>query len=142
MMKQLTCILFSQLTLFVTGFCQRQPSFKDSIEIHSDFFTGISFYQNDKKLSTRDMFTRMRTNPVAFKYFNKSRTNNTIGFIIGFVGGFCIGYELAQLAFNNKGIQWGVIGTGIGLVGISIPFSIWETRNARTAVYYYNSVFR
>jgi hypothetical protein len=140
-MKPAALILIVLSLIKVQAFSQEKTNYKDSIEISENFWTGITFYQDNKKLSNRDMYTRMKTNPEAFSFYNKARTNNTLGFIIGFAGGFMIGYELGGL-ISGKDIQWGIMGAGMGLVGISIPFSSAAMRNFRKAVFSYNAIFR
>lgn len=136
-------LLLLQFIFFLSAVSQNKSAYKDSIEISGDFFGGLKFYQNDEKLSVRDMYKRMRTDPVAFKYYKKSRTLDTFGSVTGFTGGFLLGLELGILAFGNKNkVSWGVFGTGIALTGISIPFGISANRNARKAVYFYNAVYR
>ena len=119
----------------------QKPGYKDSIEVVKVALGGLKFYQHDKRLTMGELTNIMRPNPEAFKYLKKAKTNNTIAFISGIVGGFLIGYELGRLVGDNE-INWSLMGAGAGAIVIGIPFDISGRRNARKAVYLYNAAFR
>jgi hypothetical protein len=140
MIKTISLILVLIYTTSVTGLAQK-PGYKDSIELVKATLGGLKFYQHDKNLTMRDLTNIMRPNPEAFSYLKKVKTNNTVAFISGFIGGALIGYELGS-AVGGKEINWGVMGAGAGFIVIGIPFDLGGKRNARKAVYLYNAAFR
>jgi hypothetical protein len=79
-----------------------------------------------------------KLNPEAHSYLKKAKVNRVVGYFIAFTGGCAIGYALGT-AITGKGINWGVMGAGIGAVGLSIPFAIGIKRNLIKAVHSYNT---
>lgn len=89
-------------------------------------------------------------NQEALNYFQKSRTNNTLGTIFGAAGGAFMGFGLAkalsggetkvttnygtQTIKQDKGSAWALVGIGAGLVGIGIPFALAAKKNADKAI--------
>ncbi|MFI5130517.1 MAG: hypothetical protein ACHQFX_11020 [Chitinophagales bacterium] len=140
MIKRIAFILLFSCSFGAQSIAQHS-SYKDSIEMVDNFFSGLRFYQHDQKLTLAGLSQVMYPNKEALKYLNKAKTNNTLGFITGIVGGFLIGYELGSLLGSND-INWAVMGTGAGLILISIPFNSGTRRNARKAVYLYNAAYR
>ena len=137
--KSLFIVLFA-CSIGAQGIAQRS-SYKDSIEMVDNFFSGLKFYQHDQKLSLAGLSHAMYPNKEALKYLNKAKTNNTIGFITGFIGGFLVGYELGGLLGGDE-INWAVMGTGAGFILITLPFNSGAKRNARKAVNLYNAAYR
>src|SRR5437868_6793365 len=70
----------------------QRASYKDSIEVVGNYFTGLKFYQHDQKISLRLLSAVMHGNEEALKYLNRAKTNNTVGVITGFIGGLLVGY--------------------------------------------------
>jgi len=140
MIKKIAIILLLIYASSSPGIAQ-QPGYKDSIELVKVPLGGLQFYQHDKKLTMRELTNIMRPNPEAFNYLKESKTNNTVAFIAGFIGGALIGYELGSAVGGNE-INWGVMGAGTGFIVIGIPFDIGGKRNTRKAVYLYNAAFR
>lgn len=116
-------------------------SYKDSIEVVKGGLGGLRLYQHDRKLSLSDLSATLKSNPQAFAALQKAKTNNTLAFITGFIGGALIGYEIGN-AIGGKKVNGAVIGAGAGFIGISIPFGIGGVRHTRKAVYLYNAAYR
>jgi hypothetical protein len=68
----------------------------------------------------------------------KAKANATVAGVLGFAGGFFIGFPLGMAITGNKP-QWGVVGAGAGLVLTAVPFSLAYAKNAKKAVSIYNS---
>lgn len=88
-------------------------------------------------------------NNEAKDYFKKARTNNTVGSIFAYTGGFGLGFGLATLISGKenkisangmtytkeaKKGGWGFLAAGVGLIGIGIPFAIAADKNAKKAI--------
>lgn len=86
-------------------------------------------------------------NQEAANYFSKARTNNTVGSIFAYTGGFLIGFGLVPALKGNgtetrngvvyqrdPGSAWTVVGIGAGLVGIGIPFALAAKKNVDKAI--------
>ncbi|MBW8358650.1 MAG: hypothetical protein K0M63_02470 [Weeksellaceae bacterium] len=89
-------------------------------------------------------------NPEAAAYFQKARTNSTVGNIFAGIGGGAMGFGLARALSGNKttvitpyGTQtvkqdvsgaWAAVGIGAGIVGVGIPFALAANKNAKKAM--------
>ena len=90
-------------------------------------------------------------NQEALASFKKARTNNTVGSVFAFAGGFTAGFGIAQVlqGKDKKVIVNGqsqtvkvekakgggaLIGIGVGLIGIGIPFAIAAKKNTDKAI--------
>lgn len=84
-------------------------------------------------------------------YFKKARANKTVGEAFTYLGGFGLGFGLAQaLQSEDKKINvngttqtvkvekakgaWTIVGIGAGLVGIGIPFALAANKHAKRAM--------
>ncbi|MET0394133.1 MAG: hypothetical protein ABW019_13365 [Chitinophagaceae bacterium] len=119
----------------------QSAGYKDSIEVVKAGLGGLRFYQHDKQLKMSQLTSTVRSNPQAFAAIQKAKTNNTLAFITGFIGGALIGYEIGN-AVAGKKVNGAVIGVGAGFIGISIPFGIGGVKNTKRAVYLYNAAYR
>jgi hypothetical protein len=140
-MTKKLCLIFLLLFCFGSHILAQRSSYKDSIELVENFFSGVKFYQHDQKLSLARVSQVMYPDKEATKYLNKAKTNNTISIITGFIGGFLVGYEFGSWLGGDE-INWAVMGTGAAIIVIGIPFDNWFRRNARKAVYLYNGAYR
>jgi hypothetical protein len=139
-MKQFRLILFFILAISISSFSQDRKS-KDSIIMTGHAMEGIRFYQHGQKINMRRLTEIVKENPDAYTYLKKSKGNNLPGIVLGIAGGFLLGYELGSLA-GGKSIDWAVMASGIGCIGLSIPFTLVAKRNAKKAVDLYNSSLR
>lgn len=98
----------------------------------------IFFYKNGIKLTPQQLVEVTATNPEAHRVMRKAKANATVAGVLGFAGGFLIGFPLGMAISGNKP-QWGVVGAGAGLVLTAVPFSLAYAKNAKKAVSIYNS---
>lgn len=115
-------------------FAQTQP---DSIEVKKGFW-GVTFKQDGKILTTRQLLDLTQSNTEAFKEMNIAKNNFTAGSVFGFAGGFMVGYPLGASVGGGKP-NWVMAGIGACLICVSIPFSTAYSKHARNAVRIYNS---
>jgi hypothetical protein len=121
------------LTLFMSyGFSQTK---QDTITIKKGF--GTYYIQNGKMLKPKQLLELTKSNPVAHEVMLKAKKNQTPAVIFGGIGGFCIGYSLGSLV-SGSDVNWPLLGAGIGLSAISIPFSSAYTKHTTAAVKAYN----
>ncbi|MBL7741100.1 MAG: hypothetical protein JNK14_17895 [Chitinophagaceae bacterium] len=133
--------IFLVVFIFSMEVYGQYTGFKDSVEVVTNPFGGIKYYQHDRRLSMAQITVAMRPNAEAFRYLNRSKTNNTVAFITGFIGGALIGYEIGN-AIGGQSVNWAVISAGAGIIGLSIPFDIGARKNAKKAVHLYNAIYR
>ncbi|KAA5533613.1 hypothetical protein F0919_13825 [Taibaiella lutea] len=119
------------LSAFNTGFCQLKS---DSIIAKRG-----NFWYHDVTLKPTDMLRLMQPNEAAFKKMKASRTYNGFSTVFACAGGFLIGYPLGQAIGGKKDPEWAMLGVGVGVVGISIPFGIISGKKAKEAAQLYNA---
>ncbi len=122
------------------------------------FQTAFSQVSLDKNKLVKDgvkykfsKFEEVFQNNEARDYFKKTRTNKTVSEAFTYVGGFGLGFGLAQaLQSEDKKITvngstqtvkvekakggWAIVGIGAGLIGIGIPFALAANKNAKRAI--------
>ena len=96
------------------------------------------FHQGDKNLSYKQMVDVVKSNDEAFKEIRKANSNTTLANVLGFAGGFMIGYPLGALIRGGEP-NWALAGVGAGLVVVSIPIASSVKKHIQTAVDIYNS---
>jgi hypothetical protein len=123
--------------LLLLSFSQLFAQFKsDTIEIKKP--NGAIFRQNGKNLTPWQLLNIMQPNAEAFKEMKIAKSNNDVGSVFGFAGGFMVGYTLGTALGGGKP-NWAFAGIGAGLIGIAIPFSSGYSKHARNAVRIYNN---
>jgi len=106
----------------------------DSIEIKKGF--GTAFRQQGKNLKPRQLLDITRVNTEAYKEMKIAKKKFDIGYVLEFVGGFCVGYGVAP--FGGKANPTLAV-AGLGLVFAAIPFHIAFVKHAKKGVRIYNS---
>lgn len=126
------CSLFVLLMLACNiSFCQ---STGDSIVVKRS-----NFLYHDKVLKPIEMLRLMQPNEMAFKTMKAARVYNGFSTFFSFAGGFMIGYPLGEAIGGKKDPHWVMLGIGVGLVGVSIPFAITSHKKAKEAAELYNA---
>jgi hypothetical protein len=126
-------LLFITLIIFVCfmAIAQEVP---DSLKIEKD---GWNYYQNDYRLSMKDMFDITSHNDAAWSQLNAARTNYWIASLFSTAGGACLGYPLGYAIYGNK-INMTLIYAGCALIAISIPFTVGYYVHLKKGVKIYN----
>lgn len=127
-------ILTLTFALATVTFCNAQK-----IEVEK-LLLGYNYTQNGNPMSMKDLVKTMEPNQQAFDLIKKAQLNNTFASIIGFVGGFLIGWPIGTAIRGDKA-NWNLAGIGAGIAAIGIPFSSSASKQARQAVELYNSSF-
>lgn len=121
------------LTLTVFSFAQATDG-EIRMEKH---FGGPRFYHHEKLLKPKEVLNIMASNEEAFNVFKKAKANYDAAQVIGFIGGFMVGWPLGT-ALGGGEPQWGIVAGGAGALLLSLPFSSEFKKHARNAVEIYN----
>lgn len=130
-MRHFAITLFFVLPLLT--FAQNQLT--DSLRYSRD---TKKVYQGTRKMTMDDLFLRMRPYPTTFKLIESARDCNFYSNIFAFAGGLPIGYAVVEKLLYNR-TNWAVLGTGIGLVAISIPLDLRHKKQLQRAVLSFNT---
>ena len=133
MIKKLLLSLLG-LTLCLSIFSQNQT---DSIKIFK-VFGGYRFESKGKILTYSDMLVMMKDHTDANQFMSKANTTAGFANVLGFAGGFMIGWTIGTALGGGKP-NWALAGVGCGLLIIAIPISSSANNNALIAIKKYNS---
>ena len=96
------------------------------------------FYEGYRVLKPGEVQDRMKIVPEAFQEFKKAKSNYDAAQVLGFVGGFLIGWPLGT-ALGGGDPQWGLAGGGAALLLATIPLHRGYKKHAKSALTIYNS---
>lgn len=65
--------------------------------VEIDSFGKRGFYQNHKELNVRNLKAAMKSNPRSTALMDKAAVNNTWSQVMGFIGGFALGWEAMNI---------------------------------------------
>src|SRR5687768_322902 len=133
-------LLIAVLIITVTTSTAQNANTKtssDSILIIKKF-GGYQFYKNDRQLNMNQLQAVLEVNNEAYKDIKSARSATTFSSILGYAGGFLIGWPIGTAMGGGKP-KWAMAAVGAGLTAISIPLSISAKKKARSAVSKYNS---
>jgi hypothetical protein len=139
MMQRIVLLFTVLITSAATSLAQNgfsRPT-SDSIVIVKRM-GGYQFYKNDRQMSMSKLQTMFQDNDQAYKEIKSARSAATASSILGYAGGFFIGWPLGTAMGGGKPM-WGLAAVGAGLTAISIPLSINAKKKARSAVSKYNA---
>jgi len=108
----------------------------DSISMKK-VFGGYQFYQGEKKLNMNRLVKAMKPNEQAYKEIKSAQSTYTLASIVGFAGGFMVGWPLGT-AIGGGEPNWAMAGIGAGLIVVSIPITQNFNKKARKAVDSFN----
>lgn len=101
-------------------------------------FGGYKFSAHGTDLSMSELVEIMESNKQAYPIMKKAKANHTVVSVMGFAGGFLIGWPIGA-ALANKDPDWTLAGIGAGLVAIAIPISATVGRQTKQAIDIYNA---
>ncbi|TRX65905.1 hypothetical protein [Carboxylicivirga sp. M1479] len=128
-------IIITMLTLALT--CALGQASNDSITIKK-VFGGYQFYQGANRLNMSQLVKSMETNELAYEQIKAAQSTNTLTSILGFAGGFMVGWPIGA-AIGNGDPNWAMAGIGAGLIVVSIPLSQKFNKQVRQAVDTFNA---
>ena len=132
-MKRISLII-TLLTLGLSFTFGQSPA--DSISMKK-VFGGYHFYQGDNRLNMKQLVNAMEPNEQAYKEIKSAQSTYTLASIVGFAGGFMVGWPLGT-AIGGGDPNWAMAGIGAGLIVVSIPISQNFNKKAKQAVDTYN----
>lgn len=127
-------------TFSVYTFAQNSDTLRIGKSNREFFIKGNQTYKASE-------FKKVFTNTEALNYMKKARANSTLSQIFGGIGGGLMGFGMARaLSGGDKEVymngvlikekqkgNWGLVGIGLGVVGIGIPFAISSGKNLKKA---------
>lgn len=116
-------------------------SFSQQLEFVRIPMSGYTIYRGEEKLKMRELVAHMESNPEAHQLILSSKKLNIVGGLLGTVGGFATGFSLGT-AVSGGELNRNLLGIGLGIIAISVPFSIVAGKKAEQAVIVWNNGFQ
>jgi hypothetical protein len=132
-MKKLSLIL-TVLTIIST--CSFGQHTTDTISMKK-VPGGYQFYQGENRLTISELIVTIKPNAQAYQQIKSAQANFTMGQVLGYAGGFIIGYQLGRALWSSE-VNWRMAGLGAGLIVLAIPVSQGFNTKARQAIDTYN----
>jgi len=110
---------------------------QDTIRIKK-VFLGHEYYKYNKPIDINQIGTYIHSNQQAYKEFKSAQSTNTFAEILGYAGGFMVGWPLGTALGGGKP-NWTMAGIGVGILAVGIPLSIHADTQLNEAVKKYNS---
>ncbi|MEM6643851.1 MAG: hypothetical protein AAF616_12800 [Bacteroidota bacterium] len=98
------------------------------------------FYSDDKIVGLADYVALMKPNLEAFELAKQAKSSYNTATVLGFVGGFMIGWPLGS-ALGGGDPNWALAGIGAGIVVIAIPIQASGAKKMKKATDLYNKSF-
>ena len=140
-MKKIVLLTFAALTISLMNFAQetgnKTQGRSDSVEMRK-VFGGYQFYHEGKQLKIKQLEELLKPNELAYQQIRSSRSSRTIAAILGYAGGFMIGWPLGTAIAGGKP-NWALAGVGAGLAAVSIPIGASANKKMKKAVSIYNA---
>ena len=105
---------------------------QSDIEMHRSKFT-----RDGQVLKPREVLELMKADDRAYPVFKKAMANYNAAQVLGFAGGFLVGWPLGT-ALGGGDPNWGLAAGGGALILCSIPLTVSFKKHAATAVDIYN----
>lgn len=140
-MNKLILLTFAALTISLAGMAQEidnpMQGRRDSVEMKKAF-GSYQFYHEGRQLKMKQLEELLKSNEQAYQQLRSSRSSRTISTILGFAGGFMIGWPLGTAIAGGEP-NWALAGVGAGVVAVSIPISASANKKMKKAVSIYNA---
>lgn len=120
----------------ITCSAQTSSLLTDTIRIEKK--GGYKFYQGEQQLKMKDLKSILKSNDLAYRNFKSASSSSTIGTVLGYSGGFLIGWSIGTAISGKDKANWTPAIIGAGLTAISIPFAIKANKKIKRAVETFN----
>lgn len=107
----------------------------DTIQIRKS--AGISYFQNGKHLSMRNLLDITQSDDAAHSEMLVAKNYSNSSKFFSFTGGFLIGFSIGNYLAERK-TTWKLAAAGAGLIVLSFPFQLACNKHIFNAVDYYN----
>lgn len=97
-----------------------------------------SYTHHSERLSSKSLTNLLEMETLTINSLSSAKKNDRISELLLIAGGVFVGMSMGQLIRDNS-FNWSYSGIGLGLVSISVPFSINATKKRNCAVTIYNS---
>jgi hypothetical protein len=129
--KLILCVLFCFISL--STFSQSS----DSIQA-TKISGGYKYELNGNIMNFETMSHMMQNNIEATQLLNKAKGSSGFANVLGYVGGFLVGYPLGT-ALGGGQANWTLAAIGAGIFVIALPIASSANKNLKQAVDVYNS---
>lgn len=99
---------------------------------------GFRYSQDGQYLSLPQLAKALESNQEAHSLIKSAQTSNTFATVIGGLGGFALGWSVGTYIGTGE-MLLPVLVTGIGLIVVSIPFTLCSNWKTKRAVNIFNS---
>jgi hypothetical protein len=99
---------------------------------------GYKYELNGNVMTYETMLHAMQNNVEATQLLNKAKGNSGFANVLGYVGGFLVGYPLGT-ALSGGQANWTLAAIGAGILVVAIPIASSANKNIKQAVDIYNS---
>lgn len=124
------------ITLFLSQSLYAQSDKR--IELESNFFTGMKYYQNGQKITPTRASEIIKSNPTASALLKSSNKQAGGATVVSAIGGVLIGFPLGT-AIGGGNPNWAIAGAGAAIVVVSAVIYSSAAKKAENAVEIYNS---
>ena len=100
-------------------------------------FFGTRFYLDGHMLKPKEVLLLMQSDEEAYPVFKKAKSNYDAAGVLGFIGGFMVGWPIGT-AIAGGDPQWGLAAGGGVILLCSLPLSIAFKKHGERAVSIYN----
>ncbi len=126
--------LLCTVCISLHGFCQTQE-----IKMYKTF-GGVRFEMDTLVLSPKQVLEILKEEPLAYDEFKKAKANYSAAGVLGFAGGFLIGFPVGT-AIAGGDPEWGLAAGGATLILASIPLHRTFKGRAYNALELYNKKY-
>jgi hypothetical protein len=110
---------------------------KDTIEIIKKSI-GYQYKYKGENLTLSQITTILEKNPTTVEFSKSVKSSSGLINVLGFAGGFCMGYGLAPL-FYGRQPNLSLAGIGCGIIAVTIPITRSAENKLKRGVDIYNS---
>ena len=138
-MRKLQIIILLSMTAILPGFGQADSTIQE-LTMYKTFGGAHYEYQKDTMIyavSPKQVLLILKDDPLAYAEFKKAKSYNSLGGILGFVGGVMLIVPVGS-AIVGSDPEWGLAAGGAALIIASIPFMKAYRRHAESAIDIYN----
>jgi hypothetical protein len=99
---------------------------------------GYKFILNNETLTLDKLGNVMQDNPTSMEFYKKAKGTLGIISVLGYAGGFMIGYPIGTMLGGREQPNWTLAAIGCGLLVVAIPIASGADKNVLKAVQAYN----